>query len=217
MLTLRKETPGDYEAVEALTRRAFYNVYAPGCIEHYILRQMRTHPDYLPELSFVLEDGPRLIGSIHYTRAWLAGKPGKPGLPVERIQAVTFGPISVEPELQRQGHGKRLLRHTLDLAAALDYGAAVVFGNPDHYVSVGFRSCQHYNVCQPDGRFPSAMLVRELQIDTLTGDPFVYFGSPALEVDGGEAEAYDASLPPMKKGWLPTQETFDILSHSFLE
>ena len=33
--TIRRETPADYRMVENLTREAFWNVYRPGCLEHY--------------------------------------------------------------------------------------------------------------------------------------------------------------------------------------
>ena len=34
MITIRNEEPSDYQEVEKLTRRAFYNMYVPGCMEH---------------------------------------------------------------------------------------------------------------------------------------------------------------------------------------
>lgn len=51
MPNIRNETPADYRAVEDLTRRAFYNLYVPGCHEHYLVHVMRDHPDFLPELD----------------------------------------------------------------------------------------------------------------------------------------------------------------------
>ena len=54
-LTIRLETEKDYRAVEELTREAFWNVYKPGADEHYYVHQMRKHPDFIPELAFVLE------------------------------------------------------------------------------------------------------------------------------------------------------------------
>lgn len=40
-ITFRNETPADYRAVENLTREAFWNVYKPGCDEHFILHNFR--------------------------------------------------------------------------------------------------------------------------------------------------------------------------------
>ena len=52
---IRTETPADYRAVETLTREAFWNVYRPGCLEHYVLNQFRGQPDFVPELDLVME------------------------------------------------------------------------------------------------------------------------------------------------------------------
>lgn len=73
-LTIRLETEKDYRAVEELTREAFWNVYKPGADEHYYVHQMRQHPDFIPELAFVLELDDKIVGSIMYTRAWLEGE-----------------------------------------------------------------------------------------------------------------------------------------------
>ena len=69
MLSIRKETRGDRQAVEAVTRRAFYNVYVPGCTEHYLVHIMREHPDFIPELALVAELDGRVLGNVVETRA----------------------------------------------------------------------------------------------------------------------------------------------------
>ena len=42
---IRNERPEDYQCVEALTRSAFYNLYIPGCVEHYLVPVSYTHLD----------------------------------------------------------------------------------------------------------------------------------------------------------------------------
>ena len=66
-LMIRLETPKDYRAVEELTREAFWNVYKPGADEHYYVHIMRSHPDFITELAFVLEKDGEIIGKIMYT------------------------------------------------------------------------------------------------------------------------------------------------------
>ena len=61
-IIIRNETPSDYHAVEALTRESFWNVYKPGADEHYFVHMMRSHPDFIPELAFVLEKDGEIIG-----------------------------------------------------------------------------------------------------------------------------------------------------------
>ena len=68
---IRNERAEDYKEVEELTRKAFYNLYIPGCIEHYLVHTMRSHKDFIPELDFVLELDGKIIGNIMYTRAML--------------------------------------------------------------------------------------------------------------------------------------------------
>lgn len=211
MLTIRNETPRDYRAVEELTRRAFYNLYIPGCVEHYLVHVMRDHPDFLPELDFVLELDGEIIGSILYTRATLTDEAG------EVKEVLTFGPVCVAPEHQRRGYGKRLLEHSFAKAAALGYDAVVIFGSPANYVGRGFVSCKKHNVCAEGGRFPAAMMVKELVPGALDGRRWIYRDSPVMAVDEAEAARYDDTLPPMEKGHRPSQEEFYILSHSFQE
>ena len=116
MLTIRNERPEDYAAVEELTRRAFYNVYVPGCTEHYLVHIMRGHRDFLPELDFVAELDGRLIGNIMYTRSWLTDGDGN------RREILTCGPVSILPECQRKGYGKQLMEHSFARARSAPSG-----------------------------------------------------------------------------------------------
>lgn len=209
-LTIRQEVPADYRAVEELTRRAFWNLYVPGCTEHYVAHILRGHADFIPELDLVLELGGRIIGSVMYTRAKLVDENGteKPVL--------TFGPVCVEPELQRQGYGKQLLESSFEQAVRLGYDTIVIFGSPVNYVGRGFKSCKKFNVCLEGGVFPAPMMVKELIPGVLDGRRWFYYQSPAMEFDEAQAEAFDQSFPPIEKGWHPSQEEFYINSNATL-
>lgn len=211
MLIIRNETQADRQAVEAVTRRAFYNVYTPGCTEHYLVRTMRGHPDFIPELDFVAELDGRVIGNVMYTRAALTGEAGA----VKDI--LTFGPVSIAPEHQRRGYGRQLLEHSFRRAAELGWDVVVIFGSPANYVGRGFKSCKKFNVCLEDGKFPSAMLVKELREGALDGRKWVYRDSPAMNIDAEAARRYDDTLEPMAKEYRPSQEEFYIMSHSSVE
>ncbi len=140
MLTIRNETPADYQAVEELTGRAFYNVYIPGCVEHSFQR-----------------------------------------------------------------------------AVSLGYGAIVIFGSPANYTALGFQSCKRHRVCTGEGKFPAAMLVKELVPGALEGRAWTYRASPAMEISEEDAQRHDSTLAAMKKEFRPSQEEFYIMSHAFLE
>lgn len=209
-VVIRNETPADYRRVEEITRKAFYNLYVPGCSEHYLAHILRSHPDFVPQLDLVIELGGQVIGSIMYTRARLVDETGleKPIL--------TFGPLSVLPQYQRQGYGKRLLGHSFQKAAALGFDLIVIFGVPGNYVSRGFKSCRKYNVCLPNGAYPAAMLVKELCSGALDGRKWFYHDSPVMQLDERQARLFDEGLGPLEKKWQPSQEEFYILANSLL-
>lgn len=208
MLTIRNETPADRQTVEDITRRAFYNLYAPGCVEHYLVHIMRDHPDFIPELDLVAELDGQVVGSVMYTRSTLTDAAGA----VKDI--LTFGPVSIAPEHQRKGYGKQLLEHSFRRAALLGWDVVVIFGSPANYVSCGFQSCKKFSVCLEGGKFPSAMMVKELREGALDGREWVYRDSPVMSIDEEEARRYDDTLAPMAREYRPSQEEFYIMSHS---
>ena len=211
MLNIRNETPEDYQAVESMTRRAFYNLYIPGCVEHYLVHIMRGHEDFIPELDLVLESDGQIIGNIMYTKARLTDEAG-----TEKA-ILTFGPVCVMPEHQRRGYGKKLMDASFEKAAAMGYDVIVIFGSPANYVSRGFRSCKKHNVCAEGGKYPAAMLVKELKPGALDGRKWFYRDSPVMSISETAAREYDDSLEPLEKKQLPSQEEFYIMSHSFVE
>ena len=209
--SIRLETPEDYRAVEELTRDAFWNVYKPGADEHYYVHQMRKHPDFIPELAFVAEADGRIIGNIMYTRAWLEDENGG------RKEILSFGPLCVAREYQRQKVGKALIEHSFEAARRMGYDVSINFGNPGNYVGRGFVSCKKKNVSfVVEGNYPTALLVRELVPNVLDGRKWMYIPSTAADCceDTAAVEAFDAAFPPKEKKWMPSQEEFYIYSHS---
>lgn len=211
LLNIRNEEPGDYETVENLVRDAFYNLYQPGCVEHYLVHTMRNHKDFIRELDFVLEWNGKVIGCIMYTKATLTDVDGT----VKNI--LTFGPLCIEPKYQRKGYGKLLIQYSLEKAASMGYDIVVIFGMPSNYVSSGFVSCKKYNVCVEGDKFPSAMLIKELKPDLLDGRKWYYKDSPVMAVRPEDTNLYDDTFLPKERKYTPEQETFYIMSHSFVE
>lgn len=206
---IRLEQSSDYRAVEELTREAFWNVYKPACDEHYLAHIMRSHRDFIPELTFVMEHAGRIVASIMYMRSWLEDDNG------ERREILSFGPISVHPDYQRMGLGKRIMQHSFDAAAALGYDCVVIFGNPENYVSSGFKCSKRYNVSLDNNYFPTALFVRELKEGALDGRHYVYRESDVgALLDPEKVAEFDRTFPPKTPGWSPSQEKFYIYSHS---
>lgn len=210
-IIIRNETPADYRAVEHLTRESFWNVYKPGADEHYYVHRMRSHPDFLPELAFVLEKDGEIIGNIMYTKAWLEDENG------DRKEILSFGPLCVAPKYQRQKFGKMLIEHSFAAARKLGYDVNINFGNPGNYVTRGFVSCKKKDVSfVVPGNYPTALLVCELVPGVLAGRKWMYIPSTAADCceDTAAVEAFDRNFPPKEKAWMPSQEEFYIYSHS---
>ena len=208
-IIIRLEETRDYRAVEELTREAFWNVYKPGCNEHYLAHVMRTHKDFVPELTFVAECDGRIVASIMYMKSWLEDDNGN------RRETLSFGPISVHPDYQRCGLGKKIMAHSFDAAAALGYEAVVIFGNPENYVSSGFKCSRRFHVSLDNNYYPTALFVRELKPGALDGRHYTYRESDVCALlDDAKTEEFDRTFPPKEKAWMPSQEKFYIYSHS---
>ena len=199
---IRLETPDDYQKVENLTREAFWNVYRPGCIEHYILHQFRFRDDFVPELDLVMEKDGIIIGHVMYANAEIISDDGR------KISIMTFGPISIAPEYQRKGYGKELLDASMEKARSLGVGALCIEGNIDFYGKSGFVTASskgiHYYAESRNAKVPY-FLVKELKegfLDDVTGTykpPAGYF------IDEKEAEKFDDRFPFKEKLKLPGQ------------
>ena len=139
-MTIRLETAKDYRAVETLTREAFWNVYRPGCTEHFVINQYRKNPAFIPELSFVMEENGRIIGHVMYSKAELLLDDGS------RFPSWTFGPISIHPEYQGRGYGLRLLNYSLSKAREMGVGFLCMEGNINFYRHAGFDLASRYHI-----------------------------------------------------------------------
>ena len=199
---IRRETESERREVENLTREAFWNVYRPGCTEHYVLHCFRDRSDFVPELDLVMEKDGRLIGHVMYVRSYIDADDGR------SVPIMTFGPISIAPEYKRRGYGSVLLRRSMDMAREMGAGALAITGNIGFYGKSGFVVAStlgiHYYAEPREAEVPY-FLARELEpayLDAVSGvyrDPEGYF------VDDGEAEAFDRQFPPREKLRLPGQ------------
>ncbi len=201
-LIIRRETKQDYRAVENLVRESFWNVYRPGCAEHYVLHCLRDDPAFVPELDLVMELDGELIGQVVYVWSHILCSDGK------ELPILTFGPISIAPKYKRQGYGKQLLDASLAMARELGAGATAITGNIDFYGKSGFLPAKGKGICYADDPEGDYFLIKELIpgfLDGVTGtyaDPDGYF---VAEKDPEAFEAFDALFPKKEKLRLPGQ------------
>ncbi|MCK2004216.1 N-acetyltransferase [[Brevibacterium] frigoritolerans] len=203
MITIRNEQPKDYRQVEEITRKAFWNLYFPGASEHYLVHTMRGHKDYMPELSFVIEENGEIIGSIHFTHAKVITPGG------EEISVVSFGPVSIKPERHRQGFGRALITHAIESSKTHGHRAIVLGGFPYHYKPYGFVGTKKYDIAMTDGKFYTGVMALPLYDGALDGVSGKIKFSDGLYPDENGLEAYEATFPPMKKLSLPHQKAFE--------
>ena len=201
-IIIRLEKKEEYREVENLVRESFWNVYRPGCLEHYVLNQLRDDEAFVSELDFVMELDGKLIGQNMFMRAVIKADDGR------EIPIMTMGPICICPELKRKGYGKILLDYSLEKARELGCGAVCFEGNIDFYGKSGFTFASEYGIRYhglPEGEDASFFLCKELiegYLDGITGE----YGTPqGYFVDEEVAEIFDYNFPYKEKRKLPGQ------------
>lgn len=199
---IRLENKEDYRENENLVREAFWNVYRPGCSEHFVLHTLRDDPAFVKELDFVMEQDGRLIGQNMFVKTVIDADDGR------TIPILTMGPIGIIPELKRKGYGKKLLDYSLQKAAEMGFGAVLFEGNIDFYGKSGFDYAEKFGIRYhdlPEGADASFFLCKELipgYLDDVTG---VYQTPKGYYVEDTDVEEFDKEFPPKEKLKLPGQ------------
>ena len=199
---IRLERKEEQRQVENLVREAFWNVYRPGCMEHYVLHRLRNDSAFVPELDFVMEKDGELIGQNMFMRAEIRADDGRV------IPILCMGPICIRKDLQRQGYGKALLDYSMEQAAALGYGALCFEGNIGFYGKSGFTYGRDFGLRYrglPEGADDSFFLCKELLPGYLAGITGEYGPPEGYFVDEAETEDFDRGFPPKVKERLPGQ------------
>lgn len=199
---IRLERKDEYRDVENLVRESFWNVYRPGCLEHFVLNQLRDDPAFVSELDLVMEMDGRLIGQNIFMRAVIRADDGRD------IPVMAMGPICICPDLQGKGLGKILLDFSLMKAAKLGCGALCFEGNIGFYGKSGFTYARNFGIRYhglPAGADASFFLCKELipgYLDGITGE---YAPPQGYFVNESAADEFDKTFPYKEKRVLPGQ------------
>ena len=199
---IRLERKEEYRAVEELVREAFWNVYRPGCSEHYVIHVLRDDPAFVKELDFVMEQDGNLIGQNMFMRTIIEADDGR------TIPVLTMGPIGITPELKGKGYGKALLDYSLEKAAETGAGAVLFEGNIGFYGKSGFDYAGKFGIRYhdlPEDADASFFLCKELIPGYLDGITGVYQTPQGYYVKDEDVEAFDKSFVPKQKLRLPGQ------------
>ena len=199
---IRPEKQEDYREVENLIRESFWNIYRPGCSEHYVIHVLRNDPAFVQELDFVMEQDGKIIGQNMFMKTIINADDGRV------IPVLTMGPICIIPELKRQGYGKALLDYSIEKATELRFGAVLFEGNIDFYSKCGFDYARNFNIRYhdlPEDADSSFFLCRELITGYLDGISGVYQTPKGYYVSDSDVEEFDKDFPPKEKLKLPGQ------------
>lgn len=202
-INIRHEEPKDYKIVEEITRDAFWNLHVPGCDEHLIAHQLRNHPDYISELSFVIEVDGEVVGSIFYSKSKVVDGDST-------FDIATFGPVSISPSFQKKGLGEQLIRHSIEEVRKLGYQAIIIGGFPAYYKKYGFAGIKKYHIAMPDGCYYTGIMALPLKDGAFEGiENGVLYFSDVFEVDEKELTLFDAEFDPKEKEQTESQKRFE--------
>ena len=205
-LIIRNEKENDYGTVEKMVREAFWNLYVPGCNEHFVLHNLRNSSDFIPELDFIAEKEGQIVGQIVYSRGVIKYIKG-----LEK-EVISFGPVSVLPAFQKKGIGTTLISHTINLAREMGFLAICIYGDPRYYSRFGFRCAERYEIKTADDKFAVALLALELKQGVLNDMPGRFIESAAFEANENEFAQYEAAFPFKEKAKTDSQLEFRILA-----
>lgn len=194
---IRHEEPVDHSPMENLIRDAFWDVYRPGASEHLLIHNLRQHPSYLPEFSFIAELDGQLAGGIWYALCDIEKPDGT------RIPIPALGPVGVAPAFQKQGIGSALIRHSLPLVKAAGHPGIVLFGDPAYYGRFGFAPGRDAGIAACDGNFYDVLQL--LRFDASADLAGRFRESEPYQVKQDEVDAFEIWFPPREKHVLPTQ------------
>ena len=211
-ISIRNENEADYRLVEELTREAFWNLYVPGCDEHYLVHIMRTHPDFLSQLDFVATYENKIIGNIMYVKSHVIDLDDS----TRNMDTITFGPVSVLPQFQRQGVGSRLIRYSIEKATEQGYTAVIVQGYPRDYCRHGFKSAKDLRICDSEGRNPYSLLALALKPGVFEGFDLKYIPSSVYDIDQRAVDSFDKQFEYKERQVRHSQEEFSIASRAYL-
>ncbi len=135
MVQIRLEDVEDYGAVTGVIEKVFAASDMGYHGEAELVEKLRGDDSF----SLVAELAGRIVGQIFYSPVLLESDQ-------HMIKGMGLGPISVVPELQREGVGSLLVNESIRRLEILQTGFLAVLGCPDFYPRFGFELAQHYHI-----------------------------------------------------------------------
>ncbi len=200
-IELRLEKPSDYAETENVVREAFWNVYAPGCCEHYLVHVIRESHNFVRELDFVAVSEDQIVGCVMFVKGTVLGDDGV------THEVLTLGPLAVLPSFQNKGIGRRLIEHAQIEAARQGYKAIILCGEPRYYARAGFEAAEKFGIRTAENNYFAALQVYPIQkggLDSLSGR---YTEDAIYNIDERAAAEFDLNFAPKERiEGTPTQK-----------
>jgi predicted N-acetyltransferase YhbS len=198
-ILFREATGKDFKVTEELTREAFWDIYKPGCEEHFVLHNIRKSESYIRELDLVATEGATIIGHIICTKSKVIDSTDTEHL------VLCVGPFSINPEHQKKGYGSKLMEYCIMKAQDLGYCAMILFGNPAYYHRFGFKNAIEYGIKTKDGANLEPFMAKELLKNGLKGIQGKFYEDEVYSADRADLNEFETQFPYREKHILSTQ------------
>jgi len=139
---IRQERKEDYRDTEEVVRRAFENETYSDQSEHTLVAKLRKSEVFVPDLSLVAVNEDKIIGHILLSKIWIDTEDKK-------VESLALAPISVLPEYQNKGVGRKLIQQALTIVEKLDFESVIVMGHEAYYPKFGFKKASHWGIQAP--------------------------------------------------------------------
>jgi len=199
---IQPTTQKDFKITENLTREAFWNVYKPGCDEHLVLNKLRNSKSYISKLDLVAVFENKIVGHIISTKAKVIDSRDFEN------EVLCLGPVSVNPEFQKNGIGSKLINESIKVASELGFSGIILFGNPEYYHRFGFKNAAIYNITTKDGQNLEPFMALELQWNGLKNVNGRFFEDECFSTNETELVEYEKQFPFKEKIVTETQLKF---------
>lgn len=175
-ITIRQEKIEDYATTEKVVKTAFEGMEFSDEKEHELVARIRGAEVFIPALSLVAvhEDTKEIIGHILLSKLKIVNQE-------HSVESLALAPVSVLPEYQKEGIGKRLMHEALNKAKELGHQSVVVMGHPEYYPKFGFERASLRGIKPPFEVPDEAFMILALEkhsIDNVSGIveyPSVFF------------------------------------------
>ncbi|WP_042347152.1 GNAT family N-acetyltransferase [Bacillus massiliigorillae] len=172
-ITIRQEQINDYKTTEDIVKKAFANMKFSDQKEHELVSRLRNTNEFIPKLSLVAISNDTIIGHILLTKIQITNDK-------QTSESLALAPVSVLPEFQSKGIGKKLIQEALKKAKELHFNSVIVLGHPTYYPKFGFKKASLWGIKAPFEVPEESFMALELKENALTSNSGVVEYSSAF-------------------------------------